>query len=558
MDLRAHVQARLQALAPQAAKVVVAVSGGSDSVALLRLLHDSPWRLEIAHLDHALREDSADDTRFVERLAAELELPFHTARTEVAQVAAKRGLNLEDAARRVRYRFLARVAKAVQADAVVTGHTLNDQAETMLMQLLRGAAYVRGIKPRRDHIVRPLLDVTRDELLDYLQQLSQRYRTDPTNRDISRSRAWLRHHILPALLERHPNLLERLGRLAMVQQDVRDHFDYLSERHLKDNRVDVVRLLREDVAVQRHTIIKLLARHSIMPDFEHVESIRQHLRELHPFRLSLPQGAVARVAYGTLEVVRDEPPPQMPVPVTQASQLPPEVSSSVIGAFPDLVYRTRRPGDRIRLSGGTKKLSDLLIDRKVPRESREGMRLLASGSEVLWVEGVATDVRVSEAQSSNEDARWMDLALEQAKEAAERGELPVGAVLVKDNQLISSGSNTTEADHDPTGHAEIHALRNAAQALGDWRLDNCTLYVTLEPCPMCFGAILQSHLPRLVYGASNRREGALGSVADLRAAPWKRTIDVRAGVLNDEAGSLLTEFFKKRRKRPQAPPGNPE
>jgi tRNA(Ile)-lysidine synthase len=558
MDLRAHVQARLRELAPEAAKVVVAVSGGPDSVALLRLLHKGAWRLEVAHLDHALREEAAEDVRFVTALAGDLGVPLHTARADVAQVAVKRGWNLEDAARRVRYSFLTRVAKTTQADAIATGHTLNDQAETVLMQLLRGAAYPRGMAARREQIVRPLMEVTRHELLAYLDRLDQPYRTDPTNLDVNRSRAWLRQHILPAMLERYPSLLDTLARLATVQQDVRTHFDRMSERHLKENRIEVSRLLREDVAVQRHTITKLLERHGVVPDFDHVEAIRRHLDDLAPFRLSLPREARARIAYGTLEIVQGEESPRAPERVTQPAQLPPEVSPSVLKAFPDLVYRTRQAGDRIRLPGGTKKLSDLLIDRKVPREARDGVRLLASGPQVLWVEGITTDVRAAQDRPADDDTRWMRLALEQAKEAAQRGELPVGAVLVKDQRLVSSGANTTEADSDPTGHAEIHALRNAAQTLGDWRLEHCTLYVTLEPCPMCFGAMLQSHLPRLVYGARNLREGALGSVTDLRDAPWKRALEVRAGVLEREASGLLTSFFQQRRKGRQVPPDGAE
>ena len=185
----------------------------------------------------------------------------------------------------------------------------------------------------------------------------------------------------------------------------------------------------------------------------------------------------------------------------------------------------------IRLAGGTKKLSALFIDRKVPREARDAVRVLASNERVLWVEGVAVEVSVARA-SADADVRFMKRALVLAEQAAQRGELPVGAVVVHGGEITAEAHNETEALRDPTAHAEVLALRRAAEALGDWRLSDCTLFVTLEPCPMCFGAALQAHLGRLVYGAENRLEGALGSVTDLRARPleaWAGGARRRAG-----------------------------
>ncbi len=145
------------------------------------------------------------------------------------------------------------------------------------------------------------------------------------------------------------------------------------------------------------------------------------------------------------------------------------------------------------------------------------------------------------------DTRWMRLALAEAERAAALGELPIGAVVVRGKELLGAGHNTTERARDPTGHAELHALRAAALVLGDWRLSGCTLFVTLEPCPMCFGAVLSAHLPRVVYGATNYREGALGGVARVQDHPWKRGLEVRGGVLAREAGELLKTFFGARR-----------
>ena len=190
----------------------------------------------------------------------------------------------------------------------------------------------------------------------------------------------------------------------------------------------------------------------------------------------------------------------------------------------------------------------MLIDRKVPRERRDGLAVLATApvgpSEVLWLEGVATDVRVA---GADPDVPWMRRALMQAERAAQAGEVPVGAVVVCGGEIVAAAFNTTRSDADPTAHAELKALREAARVLGDWRLGGCTLFVTLEPCPMCFGAALSAHLSRVVYGATNHREGALGGTADLREQPWKRTLEVRGGVLARDAERLLQAFFASQR-----------
>ena len=172
----------LTKLAPRAKTLLVAVSGGGDSVALLRLLADGPYQLEVAHVDHALREQSADDAQFVRALAQELGVPYHGVQLEVARIAQAKGWNLEDAARRLRYSFLTRTAKRSGADALLTAHTQDDQAETVLLQLLRGAAYATGIPARRGQVLRPLLGVSRRELRTYLETLAQPYREDENER----------------------------------------------------------------------------------------------------------------------------------------------------------------------------------------------------------------------------------------------------------------------------------------------------------------------------------------------------------------------------------------
>jgi len=152
------------------------------------------------------------------------------------------------------------------------------------------------------------------------------------------------------------------------------------------------------------------------------------------------------------------------------------------------------------------------------------------------------------AARERDDARWMEAALTLAREAGARGEVPVGAVIVKDGVAVGRGGNAPIAHDDPTAHAEISALRDAARRLGNYRLPGCTLYVTLEPCAMCVGACLHARVSRIVFGASDPKTGACGSVIDLPAEPrLNHHATVTGGVAAPECGALLSEFFAARR-----------
>ncbi|MGN1367775.1 MAG: tRNA adenosine(34) deaminase TadA [Aristaeellaceae bacterium] len=143
---------------------------------------------------------------------------------------------------------------------------------------------------------------------------------------------------------------------------------------------------------------------------------------------------------------------------------------------------------------------------------------------------------------------FMRLALAEAQKAAAAGEIPVGAVLVKDGEVIAAAHNTREATHDPTAHAELLCLREAARTLGDWRLRGCTLYVTLEPCPMCAGAMVMSQLSQCVYGAADEKQGCCGSVYDLPGdAALSGVTRWQSGVMAEECGQIMRAFFANRR-----------
>lgn len=147
---------------------------------------------------------------------------------------------------------------------------------------------------------------------------------------------------------------------------------------------------------------------------------------------------------------------------------------------------------------------------------------------------------------SSRDEFFMRLALEEAARAAARGDVPVGAIVVSGGRVLSTGSN--RKDNDPTAHAEIVAIRDAAASLGTWNLSNCTLYVTVEPCPMCAGAIILARLSRLVFGCFDPRAGACGTLYDIvRDGRLNHRCAVRSGVLKEECAGVMTEYFLNRR-----------
>ncbi len=151
---------------------------------------------------------------------------------------------------------------------------------------------------------------------------------------------------------------------------------------------------------------------------------------------------------------------------------------------------------------------------------------------------------------SSVDEKWMELAIKQAKLAEKINEVPVGAILVKNNELIAKAHNQPISNNDPTAHAEIQLLRNAGQLLDNYRLPDTTLYVTLEPCTMCLGAMVHARISRVVFGAYDEKTGVCGSCSDLSTSDcFNHYIEINGGVLSDKCKSLLQNFFRNRRNK---------
>jgi len=148
------------------------------------------------------------------------------------------------------------------------------------------------------------------------------------------------------------------------------------------------------------------------------------------------------------------------------------------------------------------------------------------------------------------DVRMMERALELARRAAEQDEVPVGAVVYRGEQIVGEGFNLRESDRDPTAHAEIVAIRRAAKVIGHWRLDQCSMVVTLEPCPMCAGALVNARLERLIFGATDPKAGAVETLYQLcDDQRLNHRMDVVGGLMEEECGDLLREFFRSKRRR---------
>ena len=145
------------------------------------------------------------------------------------------------------------------------------------------------------------------------------------------------------------------------------------------------------------------------------------------------------------------------------------------------------------------------------------------------------------------DLKYMSVALDEAKKAFDEGEVPVGAAIVRNGEIIAVAHNNREAANDATGHAETLAIRKACEIIGSWRLEDCELYVTLEPCPMCMGAIINSRIKRVVYGAKDAKAGACGSVLNLTSYPLNHKPAVVSGIMCDECADILSDFFVNKR-----------
>ena len=425
--------------------ILVAVSGGVDSVVLLdllcRLVEEFSLKLVIAHLDHGLRrEDSGQDAQFVVSLAEGKDLPVIRERIDVRQVRQEKRLGLEEAGRLVRRRFLEETAREVSATRIALGHTLNDRVETLLFNLIRGAGPTGlvAIRPVSTPYIRPLIETKREEVLAFARAEGLSWREDRTNQDPSFSRNRIRHQVLPLLQQMNPRLLGALQRTADLLLEEDKALDVLLDRPWKDvisrEETGSVMFRRDRLARLPRELQGLLMRRGIsrargsLQGIEkvHVDALRDLVTKVNGHGEAHLPDLTARIQGNELLLsAHREPslaPYELPVELgrTELPHLGIALELSIMpwngsqefregGAveladanrvhFP-LRVRSRREGDRFRPlgMGQEKRLKDFLIDDRVPFYDRSALPLLCDQSQIVWVIGVRLSdaVRVTE------------------------------------------------------------------------------------------------------------------------------------------------------------------
>ncbi|MDP2663042.1 MAG: tRNA lysidine(34) synthetase TilS [Dehalococcoidia bacterium] len=430
--------------------LLVGVSGGADSLCLAHILVSIREilriRLHVAHLDHALRPESQSDSRFVEGMAHSWGLPCTLAREDVDGFRVRNRLSLEEAARRVRYSFFARLSSELGASGVAVGHTADDQAETVLLHWIRGAglAGLRGMRPAtrlslsggdgKVTVVRPLLAVRRVETEEYCAKLGMEPRIDASNQSLCHVRNRIRHRLLPVLESYNPNLRESLLKMARVLD--RDYVFLESEvlrvwpEVVSEEAGRLTLNTRAALALPPAVMFHLLrlAVEKVAGTIEglehkHLEEMAGALRRRAGAVLMLPRGLTMAVGYGRCTISAGPVSPPFP-PIRQATALavPGETTMpgwKVLASIEEpgrvlvgedrwtalldldrmeggLMVRAKTDGDRFRPLGmiREKRLQDFFVDAKVPRSWRDRVPLVVTRSQIAWVAGWRIDDRV--------------------------------------------------------------------------------------------------------------------------------------------------------------------
>ena len=400
--------------------VLAALSGGADSVALLLGLmtlrtNGKIARLCAAHLHHGIRAAEADaDEAFSRELCASLDVPFYSERVDVPAIAAAEGISLELAARNARYAFLERVRTEQGLDVIALGHHRDDQAETVLLHLLRGSGTdgLAGMRVRNGNLIRPLLRTGRDEILAYLNEQGQSYRTDSTNLIPDATRNRIRLTVIPAMEQINPAAKRTLAETAERVREDAAYLGALADRALKECGTDRNRLC----ALERPIRLRVLKRLLPYDDFTRTDllrldellhgqtggavtlkngvvawldanDLRFDFRPVEAYRVLLPEQGTVRLPNGTLRIERVE-----------TARVPCGANEAFIDADRiegELIARSPEPGDRFTPFGmqGSKLLSDCYTDRKVPRFTRNGP-VISDERGIVFVAGLTIDERM--------------------------------------------------------------------------------------------------------------------------------------------------------------------
>lgn len=428
-------------------KVLISVSGGPDSIALLHLLFSIHTllnlQLHVFHLDHMVRGDSSrEDAIFVKKLASALGIPVNSLSYDIPAYIKDKNLSLQEGAREIRYRLLDEVCDEAGADKIATGHNANDQVETFLMRMIRGtgASGLKGIPPVRGRIIRPLIEVNRNEIEDYLKYNQFDCRLDESNLKMDYLRNRVRQRLIPFYLEENEkfclNILNTIELIsdddAFLEQMAEDSFGELVGD--EGDNVIVIKhaaLSKLPIAIQRRVVrraLQLIKGNLKEIEFKHVDLLLGEMGREGSGPIDLPGGIVVLNEYGNLTItLREELDPKyrcqsLKVELTIPGETNvPDLGINVIARLEDadkvdvglnnkkekayldfekialpLCVRTRSPGDRFVPLGMShrKKIQDFFVDNKIPKRKRDRIPIIESQGQIVWIGKIVIDDRV--------------------------------------------------------------------------------------------------------------------------------------------------------------------
>ena len=424
-------------------KIILAVSGGPDSIALLYLMNELQGELKcsfhIAHLNHQLRGEESDaDAQFVIEQAQKLNIPITVESIDVKEMIMSRE-SLESGARRIRYDFYERVMSATKANKVAQGHTADDQVETVLMRLLRGSGSqgLSGIPPIRDNkYIRPLIEISREEIEEYLDTINITPRWDSSNLSTEYERNKIRHELLPLIENEYSpnirNILQQTADILRADDDfladlTKQAMDTCIKQDKKSLIINIPIFKNQHIAIQRRILrlaIESLLGDLLRYDFDHIKNLLDLINKRQSGKsISLPRGIIAEKSYENLIIrienrqseiddynylikvpgVTDIPELELSV-ITKLEQMDKfEYSKNIYEKTFDydkitgeIYLRSRRNGDRFQPLGmsGTKKTKNIFIDEKIPKSIRNNIPILVDGNNILWIIGYKISDRV--------------------------------------------------------------------------------------------------------------------------------------------------------------------
>lgn len=383
--------------------VLVAFSGGADSMCLLHILKRLSYNVSAAHLNHMLRGKESDNDECVAREFCEKHnIPFYVTHADIARISKETGVSEETAGRNERYKFFDLVSKENNIDKIATAHNEDDNAETILMHLIRGCgtAGLAGIPVKRENIVRPLLCCSRSEIEDYCKKHSLPYVTDSSNLSNIYTRNKIRHELLPLFKEYNAGILSTFTSLSELMTADKKYFDEIIGETVGNRTCFITQKLKSmpDSLIYR-IVLRLSKNAGLSPEFKHIKAITKLIKSDRSGKKINVPGGVFEISCGVLSALKKTsenfcyniiPDSETELDAFRLIACD-KILSDLYFILPinsDITVRSRQPGDNIRVRGMTKKISDLFIDKKIPANKRNEIPLLTVDGEIIYVFGL--------------------------------------------------------------------------------------------------------------------------------------------------------------------------